>query len=94
MNHFELSIAQVSGHSLAFLYFDLKGEKVNKFNREVIAEFESLIPVLKKRASEFEALILFSKNRGTLLQVLTLHSSRQQRRQRKHKSSLKADKSF
>ena len=67
MNHFELSIAQVSGHSLAFLYFDLKGEKVNKFNREVIAEFESLIPVLKKRASEFEALILFSKKPGNFI---------------------------
>jgi len=67
MNHFELSIRSIEGRSLAFLYFDLKGEKVNKFNREVIAEFESLIPVLKKRAQEFEALVLFSKKPGNFI---------------------------
>ncbi len=67
MKNFELLVRSVGGHSLAFLYFDLKGEKVNKFNREVIAEFESLIPELKRRAGEIEALILFSKKPGNFI---------------------------
>lgn len=67
MNHFELKVLKVQGHSLAQLYFDLKNEKVNKFNREVMAEFESLIVELKRRAPEFEALILFSKKPGNFI---------------------------
>lgn len=67
MNHFELTLKSVGGHSLAFLYFDLKGEKVNKFNREVMQEFETLIPELRKRASEIEALVLFSKKPGNFI---------------------------
>ena len=67
MNHFELSIQTVGGHSLAFLYFDLKGEKVNKFNREVMVEFESLISELKKKSSEIEVLVLLSKKPGNFI---------------------------
>ncbi|MBU6155231.1 MAG: enoyl-CoA hydratase/isomerase family protein, partial [Bdellovibrionales bacterium] len=67
MKHFELSLRSVGGHSLAFLHFDLKGEKVNKFNREVISEFETLIPELRRRATEFEALILFSRKPGNFI---------------------------
>jgi 3-hydroxyacyl-CoA dehydrogenase/enoyl-CoA hydratase/3-hydroxybutyryl-CoA epimerase len=67
MNHFELNVVNVSGHPLACLYFDLKGEKVNKFNREVMAEFETLVGTLKKRSSEFEALVLFSKKPGNFI---------------------------
>ena len=67
MKHFELSVRSVGGHSLAFLYFDLKGEKVNKFNREVISEFESLISELKTKSSEVEALLLFSRKQGNFI---------------------------
>ena len=67
MNHFDLQVRQVSGRSLAFLRFDLKGEKVNKFNREVMAEFEALIPLLKSKASEIEALILVSGKPGNFI---------------------------
>ncbi len=67
MNHFELIVRKVKNQSIAHLYFDLKNEKVNKFNREVITEFEDLIKTLKTRASEFEALILFSKKPGNFI---------------------------
>ena len=67
MNHFSLSIRSVGGHSLGFLVFDLKGEKVNKFNREVMGEFESLIGELKSRGGEIEALILFSGKPGNFI---------------------------
>lgn len=67
MNHFELKILPVQGHSIAHLYFDLKNEKVNKFNREVMSEFEQLITLLKSKTSEIEALILFSKKPGNFI---------------------------
>lgn len=67
MKHFELVVRQVSGRSLAFLRFDLKGEKVNKFNREVMGEFETLISRLKAQSSEIEALILFSGKPGNFI---------------------------
>lgn len=67
MKHFELSIQSVGGHSLGLLYFDLKGEKVNKFNREVMKEFETLIPELRRRAGEMEALILLSRKPGNFI---------------------------
>jgi 3-hydroxyacyl-CoA dehydrogenase/enoyl-CoA hydratase/3-hydroxybutyryl-CoA epimerase len=67
MKHFELSLQSVAGHSIAFLHFDLKGEKVNKFNREVMAEFELLIPELRRRSGEIEALILFSRKPGNFI---------------------------
>ncbi|MBC7396177.1 MAG: enoyl-CoA hydratase/isomerase family protein [Bdellovibrionales bacterium] len=67
MNHFELVVRKVKNHSIAHLYFDLKNEKVNKFNREVITEFEELIKSLTARASEFEALVLFSRKPGNFV---------------------------
>jgi 3-hydroxyacyl-CoA dehydrogenase/enoyl-CoA hydratase/3-hydroxybutyryl-CoA epimerase len=67
MNHFELTLKSVGGHSLAFLYFDLKGERVNKFNREVMGEFENLISELKRRSNEIEALVLFSRKPGNFI---------------------------
>ena len=67
MKNFELEVRKVDGHSLAFLVFDLKGEKVNKFNREVMEEFESLIQTLRARSGEIEALILFSKKSGNFI---------------------------
>ena len=67
MKNFELRVLNVKSHSLAYVYFDLQGEKVNTFNAEVMAEFEALIETLKKRASEFEALILFSKKPGNFI---------------------------
>ncbi len=67
MNHFELKILPVQGHNIAHLYFDLKGEKVNKFNREVMAEFETLVKTLKEKAKDIEALVLFSKKPGNFI---------------------------
>ena len=67
MNHFELKILPIQGHNIAHLYFDLKGEKVNKFNREVMAEFESLLTTLKGKAKDIEALVLFSKKPGNFV---------------------------
>ncbi len=67
MNHFELQLQTVSGKSIAHVYFDLKNEKVNKFNREVMAEFETLISELKEKASQIEALVLFSKKPGNFI---------------------------
>jgi 3-hydroxyacyl-CoA dehydrogenase/enoyl-CoA hydratase/3-hydroxybutyryl-CoA epimerase len=67
MKNFELRVLNIKNHSLAYLYFDLQGEKVNTFNAEVMAEFETLIEMLKQRASEFEALILFSKKPGNFI---------------------------
>ncbi|MBS1958933.1 MAG: enoyl-CoA hydratase/isomerase family protein [Bdellovibrionales bacterium] len=66
MKHFELNIR---ADKIGILYFDLQNEKVNKFNREVMAEFEALIKTLKSRGAErtpsgepvIEALIMFSK---------------------------------
>ena len=66
MNHFELTTRTISGKSIAHVYFDLKGEKVNKFNREVMAEFETLIQTLRA-ANNIEALILFSKKPGNFI---------------------------
>ena len=67
MKNFELLVINKKNHSIACVYFDLKGEKVNKFNREVMAEFETLIEILKSRAGEFEALIFFSKKAGNFI---------------------------
>ncbi|NDG85771.1 MAG: hypothetical protein EBX52_12145, partial [Proteobacteria bacterium] len=67
MNHLSLSIRSIGGHSIAFLVFDLKGEKVNKFNREVMGEFELLIGELKRRSSEIEALIMVSGKPGNFI---------------------------
>ena len=67
MKNFELLVLKVKNHSLATLYFDLKAEKVNTFNAEVMTEFESVIETLQKRAHEFEAVILFSKKTGNFI---------------------------
>ena len=49
MKHFELLIQP---NKIAHLYFDLKNEKVNKFNREVMSEFEELITLLKQSPAQ------------------------------------------
>ena len=67
MKHFALDLQSVAGKSIAYLYFDLQNEKVNKFNREVMAEFEQLIQELKGKASKIDALILFSKKPGNFI---------------------------
>ena len=69
MNHFELNIEAVSAGKIAHLYFDLKNEKVNKFNREVMKEFDELLTLLeqKGKAKEIDALILFSKKAGNFI---------------------------
>jgi 3-hydroxyacyl-CoA dehydrogenase/enoyl-CoA hydratase/3-hydroxybutyryl-CoA epimerase len=64
MKHFQLV---ESSDKIATLYFDLQGEKVNKFNREVMAEFESLLATLKSKSSQIEALVLFSKKPGNFI---------------------------
>jgi enoyl-CoA hydratase/carnithine racemase len=65
MNHFDLQPKTVGNKTIAHLYFDLKNEKVNKFNREVMAEFETLIETLK--VQNFDALILFSRKPGNFI---------------------------
>ncbi len=67
MNHFRLSVRSEAGRSLGFLVFDLKGEKVNKFNREVMTEFETLLQDLRRRANEIEALVVFSGKPGNFI---------------------------
>jgi 3-hydroxyacyl-CoA dehydrogenase/enoyl-CoA hydratase/3-hydroxybutyryl-CoA epimerase len=67
MKNFELRVLNVKNRSLAAVYFDLQGEKVNTFNAEVMAEFETLVKSLRERASEFEALIFFSKKVGNFI---------------------------
>jgi 3-hydroxyacyl-CoA dehydrogenase/enoyl-CoA hydratase/3-hydroxybutyryl-CoA epimerase len=71
MKNFELRVLtpihNPKNVSIAALYFDVAGEKVNTFNREVMTEFEALIETLKTRASEFQALILFSKKTGNFI---------------------------
>jgi 3-hydroxyacyl-CoA dehydrogenase/enoyl-CoA hydratase/3-hydroxybutyryl-CoA epimerase len=64
MNHFKLSKESVSGHNIGIVLFDLQNEKVNKFNRPVMEEFERLIADLKKRASEFDAIMMVSRKPG------------------------------
>ena len=69
MNHFELRVQAIGAVKVAHLYFDLKNEKVNKFNREVMEEFGNLITTLeqKGKAGEIDALILFSKKPGNFI---------------------------
>jgi 3-hydroxyacyl-CoA dehydrogenase/enoyl-CoA hydratase/3-hydroxybutyryl-CoA epimerase len=62
MKHFTI----LSKNNIGYVYFDLQGEKVNKFNREVMAEFKELIATLKTK-KEFEAVILFSKKPGNFI---------------------------
>jgi 3-hydroxyacyl-CoA dehydrogenase/enoyl-CoA hydratase/3-hydroxybutyryl-CoA epimerase len=74
MKHFQISVENVTGANnesvkIGKLYFDLQGEKVNKFDRAVMAEFESLIPMLRDMGSkkEVDAIILLSKKPGNFI---------------------------
>jgi 3-hydroxyacyl-CoA dehydrogenase/enoyl-CoA hydratase/3-hydroxybutyryl-CoA epimerase len=74
MKHFEISVENVGGGNdqtvkIGKVYFDLKGEKVNKFDREVMAEFEILIKTLNEMGAkgELDALVLFSKKQGNFI---------------------------
>lgn len=67
MKHFNLLVKKHQGISLGILEFDLQGEKVNKFNREVMGEFEELLKLLQGKKSEFEALVLVSKKPGIFI---------------------------
>lgn len=73
MKHFELVVENIARDSktakIGKLYFDLKGEKVNKFDRDVMAEFEELIKVLNDKGAkkEIDALILFSRKPGNFI---------------------------
>ena len=49
------------------LKFDLPGEKVNKFSRPVMEEFEKLLPELAAKASEIDALVLVSGKPGIFI---------------------------
>jgi enoyl-CoA hydratase/carnithine racemase len=55
MKNFELRVLtpinDPKNVSIAALYFDVPGEKVNTFNRDVMTEFEALIETLKTRAN-------------------------------------------
>jgi 3-hydroxyacyl-CoA dehydrogenase/enoyl-CoA hydratase/3-hydroxybutyryl-CoA epimerase len=62
MKHFSI----LAKNSIGYVYFDLQNEKVNKFNREVMNEFRTLIEELKKR-TDLEAVILFSKKPGNFI---------------------------
>lgn len=64
MKHFQLV---ENSNKIATLTFDLQNEKVNKFNREVMSEFEQLILDLKGKASRIDAVILFSKKPGNFI---------------------------
>jgi len=72
MKHFEIKVESVAGATpvkIGKLYFDLQGEKVNKFDREVMAEFETLIQTLQGMGEkhEIDALILLSKKPGNFI---------------------------
>ena len=62
MKHFTIS----AKNNIGTVHFDLLGEKVNKFNREVMSEFKELIDQLKTR-KDFEAVILFSGKPGNFI---------------------------
>lgn len=62
MKHFSLN----DKNNIGYIYFDLQNEKVNKFNREVMEEFKTLISTLKGR-TDLQAVILFSKKPGNFI---------------------------
>ena len=62
MKHFTIN----ARNNIGYVYFDLLGEKVNKFNREVMSEFKELIDTLKTR-TDLDAVILFSKKPGNFI---------------------------
>jgi 3-hydroxyacyl-CoA dehydrogenase/enoyl-CoA hydratase/3-hydroxybutyryl-CoA epimerase len=62
MKHFSIQVKNNIGH----VFFDLQNEKVNKFNREVMEEFKTLVSELKGR-TDLEAVILFSKKAGNFI---------------------------
>ena len=49
------------------LTFDLQGEKANKFSKEVMAEFDLLMPWLEAQGSEIDALLLMSAKPGIFI---------------------------
>ncbi len=55
------------GFKLWQITFDLPGEKVNKFSKGVIDEFEKLIGDLEKKGGEIEALIMRSGKKGNFI---------------------------
>jgi 3-hydroxyacyl-CoA dehydrogenase/enoyl-CoA hydratase/3-hydroxybutyryl-CoA epimerase len=55
------------GEGIWELCFDLPGEKVNKFSRSVMQEFEKLVEYLEKNASQFQALVVTSGKPGIFI---------------------------
>jgi len=66
-NAFQLKDSEKKG--ILELIFDLKGEKVNKFSKEVMKEFGELLAVLESDAvkSEAQALVLFSAKKDQFI---------------------------
>lgn len=58
-----------TGEAIWFLKFDLPGEKVNKFSREVMTEFDQVLKTLEDKATDgkIEALILVSGKPGNFI---------------------------
>src|SRR4051794_29260788 len=52
--------ANWGGTKLWTLTFDLQGEKVNKFSKKAIADFEAMVSRLEKMGGEIDALIFLS----------------------------------
>lgn len=61
------NLSAEAGFKLWQLTFDLPGEKVNKFSKAAIAEFETLIGELEKKGGEIDALILRSGKKGNFI---------------------------
>lgn len=55
------------GNKVWLLKFDLPGEKVNKFSREVMEEFEKLVTTLEGMSGQIEALIVVSPKPGIFI---------------------------
>jgi 3-hydroxyacyl-CoA dehydrogenase/enoyl-CoA hydratase/3-hydroxybutyryl-CoA epimerase len=62
---FRLEESRVPG--IYWITFDLPGEKVNKLSREVMGEFEALLPELEKQAKTIQGLILRSGKPGNFI---------------------------
>ena len=55
-----------AGEETGILYFDLQGEKVNKFNTAVMQELADNIEQLSKK-NDLKCLLLMSKKPGTFI---------------------------
>ncbi len=65
MKSFSVEHKSVGGKQIAVVTFDLPGEKVNKFNREVMEDFQILLHTLQKDTSD--VVVMISKKSGIFI---------------------------